>query len=167
MPSLELNPILLSPPIKSPAGKRLFHHRKIKILRLCFSRIGPHMAISFTKSFALPLMLTVCSTIFRFGSSTVYNYPAAFNFGDSNSDTGELVAGKGFSLDLPYGQNYFNTSSSGRFCNGRLIVDFLSKISNTPFSLCFYISSLCSIVPQVALQFHDFLNLFFIIIILK
>ncbi|CAK9314929.1 unnamed protein product [Citrullus colocynthis] len=99
------------------------------------------MAISFTKSFALPLMLTVCSTIFRFGSSTVYNYPAAFNFGDSNSDTGELVAGKGFSLDLPYGQNYFNTSSSGRFCNGRLIVDFLMDAMDMPY-LNAYLDSL-------------------------
>ncbi|KGN60874.1 hypothetical protein Csa_023459 [Cucumis sativus] len=91
------------------------------------------MEISFTKSFTIPLMLTMCSTILRLGSS--YDYPAAFNFGDSNSDTGELTAGKGFSLNLPYGQNYFNTSSGGRFSNGRLIVDFISKFSNTPYSL--------------------------------
>ncbi|KAL0552553.1 hypothetical protein IC582_011670 [Cucumis melo] len=98
------------------------------------------MAISFTKSFTIPLMLTICSTILRFGRS--YDYPAAFNFGDSNSDTGELVAAQGFSLSLPYGQSYFNTPSSGRFSNGRLIVDFISKISNTPYSLfAFHVSN--------------------------
>lgn len=59
-------------------------------------------------------------------STTDFNYPAVFNFGDSNSDTGELGAALGFLLDPPNGQNYFK-ESAGRFCDGRLIVDFLSK----------------------------------------
>ncbi|XP_022150805.1 GDSL esterase/lipase At1g54790-like isoform X1 [Momordica charantia] len=90
---------------------------------------------SFTKFCAMiPLMLVMCSTIFRCGTgSAVSDYPAAFNFGDSNSDTGELVAGEGFSLDLPYGQSYFKTPSSGRFCNGRLIVDFLMDAMDLPY----------------------------------
>lgn len=54
-----------------------------------------------------------------------FNYPAVFNFGDSNSDTGGLVAGLGEHLDPPNGQAYFK-NPSGRFCDGRLIVDFLS-----------------------------------------
>ncbi|XP_023545469.1 GDSL esterase/lipase At1g54790-like [Cucurbita pepo subsp. pepo] len=91
------------------------------------------MAISLTKSFAIPLFLAMCSTIFRIGSSAVFDYPAVFNFGDSNSDTGDLVAGKGFSLSLPYGQNYFKTPSTGRFCNGRLIVDFLMDAMDMPY----------------------------------
>ncbi|XP_022150798.1 GDSL esterase/lipase At1g54790-like [Momordica charantia] len=90
------------------------------------------MAI-FTESFTIPVMLTMCSTIFLCGSSAVFDYPAAFNFGDSNSDTGELVAGKGFSLALPYGQTYFKTPSSGRFCDGRLIVDFLMDAMGKPY----------------------------------
>ncbi|KAL0926407.1 hypothetical protein M5K25_002637 [Dendrobium thyrsiflorum] len=40
-------------------------------------------------------------------SAVDFNYPAIFNFGDSNSDTGGLVAGIGEILDPPYGQNYF------------------------------------------------------------
>ncbi|KAJ8898677.1 hypothetical protein K2173_004711 [Erythroxylum novogranatense] len=52
-------------------------------------------------------------------------YPAVFNFGDSNSDTGGLVAGVAFPVGPPNGQNYFR-KPSGRFCNGRLLVDFLS-----------------------------------------
>lgn len=63
------------------------------------------------------------------------NFPAVFNFGDSNSDTGELTSGLGFHLRPPNGQTYvFKPPSSGRFCNGRLIVDFLSNSSFlTPF----------------------------------
>ncbi|TQD86214.1 hypothetical protein C1H46_028231 [Malus baccata] len=65
-------------------------------------------------------------------NSIKFSYPAVFNFGDSNSDTGELGAGLGFNLPLPYGQTYFNPpSSSGRSCDGRLIVDFLSKFLTT------------------------------------
>ncbi|KDP23549.1 hypothetical protein JCGZ_23382 [Jatropha curcas] len=56
-----------------------------------------------------------------------FNYPAVFNFGDSNSDTGDLVAGLGILLESPNGQFYFKTPS-GRFCDGRLIVDFLSTV---------------------------------------
>lgn len=58
------------------------------------------------------------------------DFPAVFNFGDSNSDTGELSSGLGFRLQSSYGQSYFfKPPSSGRFCNGRLIVDFLSNYS--------------------------------------
>jgi hypothetical protein len=64
-------------------------------------------------------------------NSVLFSYPAVFNFGDSNSDTGELAAAKGFQLAPPYGQNYFKTPS-GRFCDGRLIVDFLSKFFILP-----------------------------------
>ncbi|WJX13166.1 acetylajmaline esterase [Trifolium repens] len=65
-------------------------------------------------------------------NSVHFNYPAVFNFGDSNSDTGELAAAKGFQLAPPYGQNYFKTPS-GRFCDGRLIVDFLMDAMGLPF----------------------------------
>ena len=59
--------------------------------------------------------------------SVQFNYPAVFNFGDSNSDTGELAAGLGFELSPPYGQTYPKLSPVGRACDGRLIIDFLSK----------------------------------------
>lgn len=59
-------------------------------------------------------------------NSVEFKYPAVFNFGDSNSDTGELAAGLGFLVAPPNGQDYFKIPS-GRFCDGRLIVDFLSK----------------------------------------
>ncbi|KAJ0054034.1 hypothetical protein Pint_01131 [Pistacia integerrima] len=67
-----------------------------------------------------------------FVSSLNFSYPAVFNFGDSNSDTGGLVAGIAFPLGLPMGQTYFH-ESSGRFCDGRLIIDFLMNATGQPF----------------------------------
>ncbi|CAH2055047.1 unnamed protein product [Thlaspi arvense] len=62
------------------------------------------------------------------------NFPAVFNFGDSNSDTGELSSGLGFRLQPTYGQTYsFKPPSSGRFCDGRLIVDFLMEAIGRPY----------------------------------
>ena len=71
-------------------------------------------------------ILTLFSIFFPLTDSIDFNYPAVFNFGDSNSDTGGLVAGLADHLDPPYGQIYFQ-KPSGRFCDGRLIIDFLSN----------------------------------------
>jgi hypothetical protein len=73
-------------------------------------------------------ILTLLSILSSTVNSIDFNYPAVFNFGDSNSDTGDLAAGLGFLLAPPNGQIYFKTPT-GRFCDGRLIVDFLSKVS--------------------------------------
>lgn len=70
-------------------------------------------------------------------NSVDWNFPAVFNLGDSNSDTGELTVGLGFQLAPPNGQNFFKTPS-GRACDGRLIVDFLSKV------LYFFTYYICS-----------------------
>lgn len=74
--------------------------------------------------FQVLVLFLIC---FPLASTIDFNYPAVFNFGDSNSDTGGLVAGVGDRLDPPNGQTYFQ-KPSGRFCDGRLIIDFLSKI---------------------------------------
>ncbi|KAL3030442.1 hypothetical protein AAZX31_03G220000 [Glycine max] len=69
------------------------------------------------------ILFTICLAM---ANSVEFKYPAVFNFGDSNSDTGELAAGLGFLVAPPNGQDYFKIPS-GRFCDGRLIVDFLSR----------------------------------------
>ncbi|PWA34959.1 GDSL-like Lipase/Acylhydrolase superfamily protein [Artemisia annua] len=51
------------------------------------------------------------------------NFPAVFNFGDSNSDTGALAAMYG-QLPFPYGETYFH-HSAGRYSDGRLVIDFI------------------------------------------
>ncbi|XP_008235068.1 PREDICTED: GDSL esterase/lipase At1g54790-like [Prunus mume] len=47
------------------------------------------------------------------------SYPAVFNFGDSNSDTGGLNAGIAFPIK--------------RFCNGYLIIDYIMNEMDLPF----------------------------------
>ncbi|GFY90607.1 GDSL-like Lipase/Acylhydrolase superfamily protein [Actinidia rufa] len=79
----------------------------------------------------LPI-LTLFSIFFPLTNSVDFNYPAVFNFGDSNSDTGGLVAALAKPLDPPYGQIYFQ-KPSGRFCDGRLIIDFLMDAMDLPF----------------------------------
>ncbi|OAY70579.1 GDSL esterase/lipase [Ananas comosus] len=61
-----------------------------------------------------------------------FNCPAVFNFGDSNSDTGARIAAGLESIGLPYGQTYFRRPA-GRFCDGRLIIDFLLDAMDMPF----------------------------------
>ncbi|KAL6964617.1 hypothetical protein U1Q18_035667, partial [Sarracenia purpurea var. burkii] len=58
--------------------------------------------------------------------------PVIFNFGDSNSDTGGLVAGLGFPVNSPNGRAFFRTST-GRLSDGRLVIDFLCQSVNTSF----------------------------------
>ncbi|KAK4416277.1 GDSL esterase/lipase [Sesamum alatum] len=77
----------------------------------------------------LTLLLIICLPL---STSIDFNYPAVFNFGDSNSDTGGLVAGLAEALDPPNGQIYFQ-KPSGRFCDGRLIIDFLMDAMDLPF----------------------------------
>ncbi|KAK4389199.1 GDSL esterase/lipase [Sesamum angolense] len=77
----------------------------------------------------LTLLLIICLPL---STSIDFNYPAVFNFGDSNSDTGGLVSGLAEALDPPNGQIYFQ-KPSGRFCDGRLIIDFLMDAMDLPF----------------------------------
>ncbi|MCL7046658.1 hypothetical protein MKW94_028459 [Papaver nudicaule] len=58
--------------------------------------------------------------------------PVIFSFGDSNTDTGGLVAGLGFDVNLPNGRSFFR-SSTGRLSDGRLIIDFLCESLNTDY----------------------------------
>ena len=57
--------------------------------------------------------------------------PVIFNFGDSNSDTGGLAAGLGFPINSPNGRIFFHRST-GRFSDGRLLIDLLCKWDPPP-----------------------------------
>ncbi|XP_074585030.1 GDSL esterase/lipase At1g28600-like [Curcuma longa] len=63
------------------------------------------------------LLFLVCSS--HLASSHRYN--ALFNFGDSLSDTGNVVLG-----GLPYGMTYFG-HHTGRCSDGRLVIDFIAE----------------------------------------
>lgn len=74
--------------------------------------------------------------------STCRNPPIIFNFGDSNSDTGGLVAGLGIPVRLPNGRAFFRRST-GRLSDGRLLIDFLCQSVNASL-LSPYLDSLGS-----------------------
>ncbi|BFG16341.1 hypothetical protein CerSpe_026150 [Prunus speciosa] len=58
------------------------------------------------------------------------SFPAMFNFGDSNSDTGGLSAAFG-QAPYPNGETYFHTPS-GRYSDGRLLIDFIAESLRLP-----------------------------------
>jgi kinesin family protein 5 len=71
-------------------------------------------------------VLALISIFLPLAQSVHFKFPAVFNFGDSNSDTGNLVGAGIESIRPPYGEIHFQIPS-GRYCDGRLIIDFLSK----------------------------------------
>ncbi|PON46443.1 Lipase [Trema orientale] len=72
-------------------------------------------------------------------ASASCSFPALYNFGDSNSDTGGISAA--FEpIPAPYGEAFFH-KPSGRDCDGRLIVDFIAERIGLPY-LSAYLNSL-------------------------
>ncbi|KAJ0763319.1 putative alpha-L-fucosidase [Helianthus annuus] len=64
------------------------------------------------------------------------NFPAVFNFGDSNSDTGALVAMfRQAAARPPNGETFFG-SPAGRVCDGRLLIDFIGTYSEYTLICC-------------------------------
>ncbi|KAK6930944.1 GDSL lipase/esterase [Dillenia turbinata] len=72
-------------------------------------------------------------------SSGSCHFPAVFNFGDSNSDTGAVSAAFNRVLS-PNGITFFG-KPSGRYCDGRLIIDFIAEKLELPF-LSAYLNSI-------------------------
>ncbi|WOH16593.1 hypothetical protein DCAR_0936151 [Daucus carota subsp. sativus] len=71
--------------------------------------------------------------------SSFCQFPAIYNFGDSNSDTGAVSATFG-RLSLPNGQTFFG-KPAGRYCDGRLIIDFVAEKLGLPY-LSAYLDSI-------------------------
>ncbi|KAJ6876868.1 GDSL esterase/lipase [Populus alba x Populus x berolinensis] len=114
---------LLDPPngqiyFKTPTG------RQILIL------YSPSLSME-TKNFFLHV-LALISIFLPLAQSVHFKFPAVFNFGDSNSDTGNLVGAGIESIGPPYGEIHFKIPS-GRYCDGRLIIDFLMDAMELPF----------------------------------
>ncbi|KAK6138396.1 hypothetical protein DH2020_027870 [Rehmannia glutinosa] len=59
------------------------------------------------------------------------DFPAIYNFGDSNSDTGAISAAF-WPTPSPYGTSYFG-KPAGRISDGRLIVDFIAEHLGLPY----------------------------------
>ncbi|KAK6939876.1 GDSL lipase/esterase [Dillenia turbinata] len=96
------------------------------------------MAVSLTSLLCLSTVFLSSNLVF---ASKDCKFPALFNFGDSNSDTGGLAAT--FESPVPpYGETYFHMPA-GRFSDGRLIVDFIAHSFGFPY-LSAYLNSLRS-----------------------
>ncbi|XP_057437378.1 GDSL esterase/lipase At5g14450 [Lotus japonicus] len=85
------------------------------------------------------LSCTLCVNSVELKNSPPCAFPAIYNFGDSNSDTGGISAA--FEpIPPPYGES-FPQKPSARDCDGRLIVDFIAEKLNLPY-LSAYLNSL-------------------------
>ncbi|MED6213348.1 hypothetical protein PIB30_092191 [Stylosanthes scabra] len=84
--------------------------------------------------FFLELSLESLSLLHGCYGGSTQRYKAIYSFGDSLADAGNLLydtenltaAHNSSSLHLPYGETYFQ-NPTGRFSDGRLIVDFICK----------------------------------------
>uniref|UniRef100_A0A2N9FU00 Uncharacterized protein n=1 Tax=Fagus sylvatica TaxID=28930 RepID=A0A2N9FU00_FAGSY len=67
------------------------------------------------------------------------DFPAIYNFGDSNSDTGGISAAF-YPAGQPSGETFFH-NPTGRASNGRLMIDFIAKRLRLPY-LSAYLNSI-------------------------
>ncbi|KAL8133691.1 esterase-like [Apium graveolens] len=87
----------------------------------------------------LSIFLFVLTVLSPVDAQKACRFPAIYNFGDGNSDTGGFTATFG-SSPLFYGQTFFN-GPSGRSSDGRLIIDFMASSLGKKF-LSPYLDSL-------------------------
>ena len=80
------------------------------------------LKFTITLSFFCMLLLFASTLNPVFGLKNC-NFPAIFNFGDSNSDTGGL-SDMSLKTPTPYGETYFH-KPAGRASDGRLMIDFM------------------------------------------
>ncbi|BFG16343.1 hypothetical protein CerSpe_026170 [Prunus speciosa] len=99
----------------------------------------PHSSKTLVVSILVSLSLSLAPCLAL--ASTSCKFPAIFNFGDSNSDTGGLSAVFGQARS-PHGESYFH-HPAGRYCDGRLVIDFIANSLGLPF-LSAYLDSVGS-----------------------
>lgn len=122
---------------KDPLSSSLYKNKAVylsTLLPLSLSLYTQHMEFVFFKHHVL-LGLVIWATLLPSPCICIgpCSFPAIFNFGDSNSDTGGLSAAFG-QAPYPNGETYFHVPS-GRFSDGRLVIDFIGTASATS-SVC-------------------------------
>ncbi|KAG6525336.1 hypothetical protein ZIOFF_015292 [Zingiber officinale] len=105
------------------------------------SSIISHLFLFFMASSCccLQWLLFVQALLVVAASSDSCHFPAIFNFGDSNSDTGGLSAAFG-AAPPSHGESFFG-KPAGRYCDGRLLIDFIASSLGLPF-LSAYLNSI-------------------------
>ncbi|KAE9605851.1 hypothetical protein Lal_00024548 [Lupinus albus] len=109
---------------------------------MCITQVMSLMEFLTTTKFHMSFLviLSIATTILNPVFATkACNFPAIFNLGDSNSDTGGLAASL-LAPTPPNGETYFHRPS-GRFSDGRLIIDFIAQSFGLPY-LSAYLDSL-------------------------
>lgn len=72
------------------------------------------------------LLIAAATATATASASGTCGFPAVFNFGDSNSDTGGLSAVFG-QAPPPNGESFWGRPM-GRYCDGRVVVDFIGTV---------------------------------------
>lgn len=81
---------------------------------------------AFKKVISLAVLAVITIFYVPLAFSECIRNPAVYNFGDSNSDTGGGAVVTGFVFTrYPEGSVFFH-EATGRPCDGRLVIDFLS-----------------------------------------
>ncbi|KAL5576589.1 hypothetical protein UlMin_018288 [Ulmus minor] len=82
------------------------------------------------------VVLTIFLYFGTISSSRPKPYKAIFNFGDSLSDTGNLLLSGALTFpaigNLPYGETFFRRPT-GRCSDGRLVIDFIAEAFGLPY----------------------------------
>ncbi|CAM0880400.1 unnamed protein product [Alopecurus aequalis] len=93
------------------------------------------MAISRLSVLVAVLACCCLVRVSQCGGSNRQNYTSMFSFGDSLTDTGNLLVSSPLSFTIvgrfPYGMTYFHRPT-GRCSDGRLVVDFLAQAFGLP-----------------------------------
>nr|GMD89501.1 GDSL esterase/lipase At1g28580-like [Ipomoea batatas] len=94
--------------------------------------------MAFSSFLSLPKSAAICILLFLLfapGGDATGCYESIISFGDSLADTGNLIRmWNSFNISalLPYGETFFHRPT-GRFSDGRLIIDFIAQSLGLPF----------------------------------
>ncbi|KAJ6832642.1 putative GDSL esterase/lipase [Iris pallida] len=109
-------------------------------MTMVISTLRPKPAHTQIKMASFSLVLSFAILLSGLGPALASNcYESLISFGDSITDTGNLfhLSGgnpRGGSGQPPYGETYFHRST-GRFSDGRLIIDFIAEALGLPLVL--------------------------------
>lgn len=94
------------------------------------------MKLMMNSSFSLAFLLIFYLHSWRHSYAAAVCHSAIYSFGDSLADTGNWLASNPIAAaivdKLPYGETYFKRGT-GRFSDGRLVVDYIAQASGLPF----------------------------------
>ncbi|KAF8037527.1 hypothetical protein BT93_B0429 [Corymbia citriodora subsp. variegata] len=116
-------------PVSLPLSLSIKASGFVKLLFL--SNSPSHMRSSVRLPFLCFVLIQLLGALGGGGGPTGCEFSAIFNFGDSNSDSGAISAALS-EVAPPNGETFFG-HPSGRFCDGRLIIDFIAEDLKLPY----------------------------------